>query len=397
MPPGRDYIPALDGMRAVSVMLVVLSHFAVRMAPGLLGVTVFFFISGYLITGQLLSEIDRTGAISLRLFYIRRVLRLYPALIAMLAAGLLTFSLIGGRITSLDTASALFYFVNILEIFRPLASGMPGVPHPFGVLWSLAVEEHYYLFFPLLALALARRRGAFILAMLGLIAAVTIWRFHVATLCDTGCTILRVEHGTDTRIDSILYGAVLASLLASKLRPATLRLISTWQAALVGAFLIVSSLLVRDPWFRQTLRFSIQGIGLFLLVGAVLYAPALAGAHAVLENRLAVRVGRWSYSLYLWHWLVLCAAMALLPPWAAAPLVDAAPSAAWFALVFAPLLAASFALAAASYYGIERPMLRVRRAFGSRTTADQPGPKPAHKSLFAAAPEPRSAELTPQL
>src|ERR1700684_206084 len=91
MPPGRDYIPALDGMRAVSVMLVVLSHFAVRIAPGLLGVTVFFFISGYLITGQLLSEIGRTGGLSLPLFYIRRVLRLYPALIAMVAAGLLLF------------------------------------------------------------------------------------------------------------------------------------------------------------------------------------------------------------------------------------------------------------------------------------------------------------------
>ncbi len=378
----QNYIPALDGMRAVSILLVILSHFAVRIAPGLLGVTVFFFISGYLITGLLLAEIDRTGRLRLHLFYIRRVLRLYPALIVMIAASVLLLPVIGGRITSLDTASALFYFVNILEIFRPLSSGLPNTPHPFGVLWSLAVEEHFYLVFPLLVLALARRRLAFVVALLALIAAVSLWRLHVASACTTGCTMLRVEHGTDTRIDSILYGAVLSALLASKLRATTLRLVGRSSAAIAGILLVSGTLLIRDPWFRQTLRFNVQGVGLFLIAGAILHGPALAWARTLLGHRLMILVGRYSYSLYLWHWLVLCLAMALLPGWAVAPLVGAAPTTSWFAAVFLPLMATSFALAAASYYGVERPMLRVRRAFGSHAAGDTPPPRQVPAPLF---------------
>ena len=310
----------------------------------------------------------------------------------MLAAALLLFPLIGVRITLLDTACRLVLLRQPVGDLPPARLRAPGVPHPFSVLWSLAVEEHFYLVFPLLVLFLARRQAAFLLAMLGLIAAVTLWRVHMAGACAGGCTILRIEHGTDTRIDSILYGAVLATLLASKFRAPTLRLVTAWYAAPAGLGLVLASLLIRDPWFRQTLRFNLQGAGLFLLIGAILYAPRLGAIRSLLERPLALRIGRLSYSLYLWHWVVLCSATALLPAWAAAPLIDSAPSASWFALVFGPLLAAAFALAAASYYGVERPMLRLRRAFGSHAVADQP--LSADRPRYPAPTNP-SAGLTP--
>ena len=366
------YIAALDGMRAISIALVLFSHFGLFFAPGIFGVTIFFFISGYLITGHILSEIDLTGRMSAPLFYVRRLLRLYPALLVMVALGGGLFWAIGGRVNAPDAVSAVFYLANVRDIMGGYDSGLPQTPHPYAVLWSLAVEEHYYFVFPILAVLLARRRMAFTAALVALIVVATAWRWHVASAClQFACSRYRVEHGTDTRIDSILYGALLATLLSSRLRPDTLRVIGSWPAVAAGMALLLLGLLDRDSWFRTTGRFTVQGVGLMLSVGAVLHAPSLGWVRALLSWRPFLVVGRLSYSLYLWHWIVLCLAIALLPPLLAGPLMEPAmPSGWWIASVFAPLMAVSFALAAASYYGVERPMVSLRRRFGSSAIAD---------------------------
>ncbi len=368
--PGR-YVPALDGLRAVSIALVVLAHFGIQQAPGLLGVTIFFFISGYLIAGQILGEVDRNGRLAVGLFYWRRALRLYPALIAMVTIGGLAYVAAGGVITLADVASALFYFANVREMYGGFDSDLPNMSHVYSVLWSLAVEEHYYLVFPLVAASLAARRLRLAAALAAIIVGVTLWRCHVAAGGLAGSIPLRVEHGTDTRIDSILYGALFSVLLASRWRAAVLRLVGNRAACAAGLALLLLSLLIRDPWFRHTLRFTVQGLGLFLAVGALLHAPTLAWARAVAGVRPAILLGRLSYSLYLWHWIVLSLVLACMPAALTQPLVvPGMPPAWWLAAVFGPMVAASLALSAASYYGIERPMLAVRRHFGSHAVAD---------------------------
>ena len=142
-------IPSLNGLRAVSVLLVVSAHAGLSdLIPGGLGVTIFFFLSGYLITTLMLAENEQTGAISIRNFYARRILRLAPPLLITLAiAYSLTYlGFLQGRITLAALVSQLLYFANYyILFFDPNAQSMPGGT---GILWSLAVEEHFYIFFP---------------------------------------------------------------------------------------------------------------------------------------------------------------------------------------------------------------------------------------------------------
>ena len=342
-------MPELDGLRAVSVALVVASHLLSPSVPGLFGVNVFFFISGYLITGQLLAELDRSGRIDLPRFWLRRVLRLYPALLVAVAAGTGLMLALGGSVALGDLAAAVFYAVNLREYVHILPEPLPGVPHPFSVLWSLAVEEHFYLLFPPLVLLLARRGVAFAAVLAGVIVVAALWRMRMAGVCAAeGCTPLRIEHGTDTRLDSIAFGALLTALLAGRLRDKTLALVRSRRLAGLSCALLLGALLVRDEWFRQTLRFTVQGAGLFFGIGAIRFGPWAVEARRFLSHPALVVVGRWSYSLYLWHWIVLAGAAAVFP------------GANGFVL-----LGASFAAAALSYYAVEQPMLLVRRALGS--------------------------------
>ena len=376
------YIPSLDGLRAASIALVLLSHFGFHLAPGIFGVTIFFFISGYLITTHILEEIDRTGHLSLPMFYFRRMLRLYPALLVMIFAGGLAFTAVGGDIRGQDALAATFYMANVWEMFGGFQAAMA---HPYAVLWSLAVEEHFYLIFPLLTLFVASRRTLLITMLVAAIMLCTFWRWHVAAGCADGlCFFYRVEHGTDTRIDSILFGALLAALLSSPFRKNTIRLVGARPAAFGGVLLILLSLMIRDPWFRQTLRFTVQGFGLMFFVGALLHGSSLDWLRGLLSLRPSLFFGRLSYSIYLWHWVVLCVAFQLLTAPLAAPLLDPAmPPIWWLAEVFLPLSGLSLALAAVSYYGVERPMVQVRRRFGSNAIAESvlaaSGPNPARQ------------------
>jgi peptidoglycan/LPS O-acetylase OafA/YrhL len=212
--------------------------------------------------------------------------------------------------------------------------------------------------------------------------AVLLWRYHLvhhcvepAAYCLADGDERRILHATDTRLDSILYGALLATLLGTRLAPSLLGLLGSQGALVAGLLLIGASVGIRDPSFRDIGRFSVQGVGLFLAVGNILFANRSGWLRRLLSRAPGLAIGRWSYSLYLWHWLVLIAALGLLP----ADMREAAhqgglPLEEWAAFSV-PVLAVSLALAAASHHFIERPILNLRRRFGSHRSepGDQPG------------------------
>lgn len=281
-------IPALDGLRALAISIVMCSHIGLQnVVPGQFGVTLFFFLSGYLITTLLRQEIERCGRIDFRRFYLRRVVRILPPMYITIAF-FAVLSLVG-LIHPLRWGG-LFYDFLFLSNYFPVSS------MPIG-LWSLAVEEHFYIGFPLLLALLARRFSfarcaAICLALCAIVLAVRVWEVH--RLADFG----PVNFWTHTRIDSILFGSVLA-LWNNPVADRTDILPRGIAGYALAAALLVPTFVVRDEAFRQTLRYTIQGIGLLLLFNLLIRDRRMASA--VLNSRLAGRVAILSYTLYLVH------------------------------------------------------------------------------------------------
>jgi peptidoglycan/LPS O-acetylase OafA/YrhL len=300
------YIPALDGLRGIAIAIVVAYHAFGQPRGGWLGVDLFFVLSGFLITRLLLLE----RPIRLRAFYARRARRLLPALLALLAG----YLVLGGGLAAV--ARYGLYSGNAYEAFRPGASlQLNGLNH----LWSLAQEEQFYLVWPAALLAVRRlRRPAVVLASL----AVTLIGYR-ALLAATGAGDARVYFAPDTNVDGLLLGAALGFRSPQVSR----RLVRTATVLAAGAVALVSSTAVLDAWT----------IPLFELSAVVLVAAAVAGTLHL--PGVLVRLGRISYSLYLWHFVVL-----------------------WALHWRHPLLAVvlSVAVAAASTRWVERPFRRRR-------------------------------------
>lgn len=217
------YIPSLDGIRAVAFAVVFLSHAGLgRFVPGRFGVTVFFFLSGYLITTLMRMEMAKTGTIRFGQFYLRRVLRIFPPLYISLALAI-ALNLLGvlpGKMELPSVLAQVFHLTNYQAIY----GSSQAVPAGTVVLWSLAVEEHFYFGFPFLYWWLttqgftAKRQATTLL----LICALTLlWRVILAR--GYGVDDLRTGFGTDTRIDSILFGSVMAVWYNPVLDPPILR------------------------------------------------------------------------------------------------------------------------------------------------------------------------------
>ena len=367
------YIPALDGLRALAVLLVVASHAApAHLVPGGFGVTLFFFISGYLLTGQLAEEHRRTGRIDFRGFYLRRMLRLLPAGLAFVAVSGLVFLALGGSLGAAEWVSALLYGANYFDILAGYRSdlavagphGAVAVAHPFSILWSLAVEEHFYLLWPVALFALLRAGGwravAALLVFLCLVEPV--WRAVLHAICHgplpgSGCGMvpeIRIYAATDTRFDSLAYGALAALLAVQTETRRFLPLLHARGAQAAALGLIAAGFLVRDDTFREVLRYTVQGLAFLIAIPALLVGPSRL--RRLLEGRIPVLIGRLSYSIYLWHWL---AGMIATYGFAQAPILRV--------VVYVGLTAL---LSSISWLAIERPMLRLRRRAGS--TAPSP-------------------------
>ena len=222
--PKLGYRPALDGLRAVAVLAVMVEHSGVRrpggtgllLPGGFLGVDVFFVISGFLITSLLLIEHDGTGRVDLRRFWLRRARRLLPAACVTIAATCVAAAVVGlaidGEALRGDALAALAYVANWRFIVTDQSYFAAfGVPSPFRHLWSLSLEEQWYLVFPPLLvglLALVRRRtGALLVVLATAAAASAVWM----AVCHTpGQDPSRAYYGTDTRAQTLLVGALLA-------------------------------------------------------------------------------------------------------------------------------------------------------------------------------------------
>ena len=191
------YIPALDGLRAVAILLVVLSHLGLdRVLPGAFGVTLFFFISGYLITRLLLHALRRHGRIGLSRFYLRRALRLAPASFVYIAVSGCLYQWAGGRIAAPAWLSAFFYGTNFYQLWVGYQTSLAGVRQPFNILWSLAIEEHFYLVWPVMLRFIWRSRWT-LPAMLGFCAAVLVWRWVLFDTCFAGACRRDLRDGAD--------------------------------------------------------------------------------------------------------------------------------------------------------------------------------------------------------
>ena len=378
-----DHLPTLDGLRAVSIILVMMSHFiAADLIPGGLGVLVFFAISGFLITRLLVSEYYATGSVNLRNFYARRALRLYPVIIAYTIITTTASLSINkdSNISIIEPISALFYFSN----YYYSITAIHGVPQtmPFENFWSLSVEEHFYIFFPIIFVAFISRPRHLVIAVIGLCilplaARLMFAHFHPLDLQPQWhwATYLQTQY----RIDSIAFGVLLA-LLCDKLRnPAILARLGH-PVVFGGAItVLMGSLIFRDPWFRETWRYTIQSAAVVLILMALLFSPRVIyePLRYVLNTRPIVWIGKLSYSLYLWHFFIGDLIHQLAPQHIS------------FIALTLEKFTLSFALAAASYYCFEIPFAGLRRRFGSRQTENLPA-TPNSATLPASTPSPAS-------
>lgn len=333
--------PALDGLRGLAVGAVLLGHARLPFLPGgYLGVDLFFVLSGFLITAILLQEQAQTGRIRLLRFYGRRALRLLPALCAVVGVSLLYGGLgpaAVAREMALDAAGSLLYVENWLRALT--AHHGPLLGHT----WSLAIEEQFYLTWPLL---LGARRGTtaplVAIALLGALASALLR----AALFAGPPTVPRLYHGTDTRADALLGGCALGLAWATPAVRARLqaahRLVSAaaWAAAAVlGAVLL--RVRADDGWLYR------GGLSLMALCASALLLCAVTAPPRPLVWPPLRWLGRISYGLYLWHYPVFQVF------WIHGWLTPAGRLAA---------AALSVAVAALSYYGLERPFLAFKAA-----------------------------------
>lgn len=359
--PGRfHYRPALDGLRAVAVIGVLLYHGTQLttspfwVAPGgFLGVDFFFVLSGYLITTLLLVEWGSKGTIDLKHFYIRRAKRLLPALAMVLGLVSLFFlfrdavHLSGSQTARFrgDALSSVFYVAN----WRFAFSGQSyfdqlGGPSPLRHLWSLAIEEQFYLIWPAVLVVLlrvvrvSRRTLGIILAGATFASFVVMWWLYAI-----GTDVSRVYYGTDTRAQAMLLGALLAVVLM-KVKPAQLadrRVQIIGFLGLAGALVMFGQVLDDDGWMYY---------GGFLLM-AVLAAMAITASVApsgtpftrVLGVKPLVWVGTLSYGIYLWHWPIYTVLTSEFTGLGGLPLLA-------LRLLF------TLAVASVSYYFVEAPI-----------------------------------------
>ncbi|MEG0096545.1 MAG: acyltransferase family protein, partial [Raoultibacter sp.] len=310
------YIPSLDGLRAFAVLAVILYHMNAHWAPGgLLGVTVFFVLSGYLITGLLITEWKSTKTIDLKNFWLRRVRRLVPAIIFLLVCVIALTTIFNHELlTKLrsDIVPSLFFYSNWHYIFSNLSYFEAlGAPSPLTHFWSLAIEEQFYLVWPLILFGLfkARTTKKGFCRIIVILAAAS--ALAMALLFDPGTDPSRVYYGTDTRAFSLLIGAWLAFVWPSSqfgehqgtISPkARLALNGCGIAAGIGLLCLVVFTNGFSPFLYR------GGILLASLLTAVMIAVSVH-PQSLLSTALSLRplvwIGKRSYGLYLWHYPLL--------------------------------------------------------------------------------------------
>ena len=350
----RRYITGLDGIRAIAIIMVLSYHLKLSLfKSGFLGVTVFFVLSGYLITGILISEVEEEGTIDLKNFWLRRIRRLVPAVMSM-AVVIIFVSAVVNRVIFTkgckDFLASVLGFNNWWQIFNKVSYfEAAGVPSPFTHCWSLAIETQFYLIYPLILLGiykLAKSRGegrakrgllfAGVTLLLALISVIL-----MIVLFDPQQDASRVYYGTDTRAFSLLFGALLAILWEYRMVPRRLSAsVNMVLGSVSFAALLVMTIAINGSsnfWYRGG-----QFVGTIL---TVLMVYAVSGRKTWLSRFLSNPVLKWigdrSYSIYLWHYpIILLISKGIKASW-------------WITLIEIVL---SVVLAELSYRFIETPI-----------------------------------------
>lgn len=309
----RRYMPGLDGLRAIAVLAVIFYHLNFEWASGgLLGVTVFFVLSGYLITDLLMAEWSESQSIDLKKFWIRRLRRLVPAMVVMMVAVTAWTTFFNQSLLyqlRKDFIPALLYFGNWWYIFRELSYFESfDTPSLFTHFWSLAIEEQFYILWPILLILgltyIKKRKKLFLLTMIGAMISV----IAMAFIYQPGTDPSRVYYGTDTRAFSLLIGAGLAMVWPSQKLASEISKGSRFLLDILGG-MGLSVLLLMIYFANHYDAFLYRG-GMFLLslTTAVLIAT-LAHPASLLGKLMSIKplrfIGVRSYGMYLWHYPVI--------------------------------------------------------------------------------------------
>jgi len=333
-------IPSLDGLRAVSIGLVLLGHgiglgehsfwFRAAFYHARLGVDVFFVISGYLITSLLLKEKANFGSLSLRLFYIRRSLRILPAFVVFVGS---VFALNALGWTNIPSRQWIFVLTYTINFALPVAWDV-------GHLWSLSVEEHFYLLWPL-AVRFAGIRTCVALAVTAIFAGIFIRMLYVITGYELVSS--KLQFATPYVVGPIAMGCLLA--MAGPAVPRTILGARRWMGpATLTAIIAILLMDAVTPGSAHRLREIVINLLLTFVVARFVFLPTGLAA-ACLNSRPFSFVGKLSYSLYLWQELFMnpySTAMICRFPWN---------------------VMGSCGLACASYFMIETPFLKLRKDF----------------------------------
>jgi peptidoglycan/LPS O-acetylase OafA/YrhL len=344
----QSHLPALDGLRMVAALLVVLYHFDSRIEVGGHGVLSFFVLSGFLITWLLLKEDERYGTVSLRLFYMRRALRIFPAFYAFWLAWTAGLMILDRRIVWGEALSAFAYVSNYYHAI--LGDPNTGYSHT----WSLAIEEQFYLLWPVSFLALRRypRRLAVTLAM----TIVGVWLYRL--ILEFGINVWQgyIYAAFDTRADHLLIGCLLAVVLRRGGLPRVWARLCTPMMSLVVLGLLATSILlfhVFGPVYRNVVGFVVDP-----LLVAILIPQVIALRDSIwwrwLNWRWVRYFGTISYSTYLYQQVVIDPvrkAFGAYPP----------------VVQLVVTMAAIIVTASASYFLVERPFLRLKDRTAQRT------------------------------
>jgi peptidoglycan/LPS O-acetylase OafA/YrhL len=361
-PPDRFRVPGLDGIRALAVSTVIVYHLVPgTLIGGYLGVDIFFVVSGFLITTLLLRERAATGRISLRGFWTRRARRLLPALGILVLACCTAALFVGGDVLvglGVQVVGAVTFSSNWLFIAQGASYFDATVPELFRNLWSLAVEEQFYLVWPLLVvLVLVRIPRWAKLATIGALAiASAVWMAVTYAPIDP----TRVYYGTETHAFGLAIGAFLAILLLEREASMATARVARWSLG-IGGTLAIAALVALAIVMSGDLDLVYRGglVLVSLLSAVAITALLVPGSRLARALDLApIRwVGLRSYGLYLWHWPVFVLVGSVLPTW---------PREGLEALTLGAIaLAITVGAAALSYRFVEQPI----RRHGFRATA----------------------------
>lgn len=351
-----SYQPTLDGLRGVAILAVMAfnGHF-LGMRGGFVGVDIFFVLSGFLITSLLLQGCQQSSEMGLKNFYIRRALRLLPALFVLMlfcvAYALIIQPTDKATITLKGVLYTLFYVANWAQV--PPYGAIGALSHA----WSLSVEEQFYILWPLLLLVLNRIKSksvvlAILLSLIAVSVAISVWLWQAQV------PYLRIYFGSDTRAHELLIGCVAALLVSWGVFQNAIRFRGAFHVAtaisVVG--IVISLFLLRhNTAFVYNGGFTLISVATAILILDILLFPSLLSRG--FEFTPLVWIGRISYGLYLWHFPIIGASQRILeervPP---------------FVYQFIGVTL-TFLVATASYYFLEKPFLKLKRRLSTDNAA----------------------------